>query len=45
MTNYDNQYHSICLDQMLLMVFETKDSMTFVRTEANKEETPSLFRG
>lgn len=45
MTNHDNIYNSISLDQMLLIVFDTKDTMTFVRTEANKEEVPALFRG
>lgn len=44
MIDYDNNYNSISLDQMLLMVFDTKDSMTFVRTEADREQTPALFK-
>jgi hypothetical protein len=44
MTNHDNIYNSISLNQMLLMVFDTKDTMRFIRTEINKEEIPCLLR-
>ncbi|MFT5833791.1 MAG: hypothetical protein ACI97N_001420 [Cognaticolwellia sp.] len=35
---------SISLDQMLLFVFDSFDSMTFIRTEANKDEVPYVFK-
>jgi len=44
MTKSDNNFNLMCIDQMVLMIFDNKESMSFVRTEANKEATPFLFR-
>lgn len=40
----NNKTAAISLDQMLLFVFDSVDSMTFVRTEANKDEVPTIFK-
>lgn len=39
-----NKTASINIDQMILFVFESFDSMTFIRTEVNRDEVPSMFK-
>lgn len=39
-----NKNTSITIDQMLLFVFDSSDSMTFVRAEANKDDVPNIFK-
>ncbi len=39
-----NKTNTLSLDQMLLFVFDSFETMTFVRTEVNKDEVPNIFR-
>lgn len=41
---FNNKTASININQMILFVFDSFDSMTFIRTEVNKDEVPSVFR-
>lgn len=40
----NNKTARLSIDQMLLFVFDPFDSMTFIRTEADGKEVPSIFK-
>lgn len=40
----NNTPNSINIDQMILFVFDSFDSMTFIRTEVDKDEVPTIFK-